>query len=153
LGQKPTPELILQYVYAILYSPPYRTRYADLLRADFPRIPLPPDRGVFLEFAGLGAVLIDLHLLRSDQLREIRDGRLDAEGKTFEGIAAEVWEYKVGGYRVLDRWLAGRAGRSLRWDEIVEFQRIAAALRRTIELQRRIGRLWGVAFQGSVGQE
>jgi hypothetical protein len=153
LGQRPSPELILQYVYAILYSPPYRERYADLLRADFPRIPLPPDRGVFLEFAGLGAVLIDLHLLRSDHLREIRDGRLDAEGKAFEGIASEVWEYRVGGYRVLDRWLAGRAERSLRWEEIVEFQRIAAALRRTIELQRRIGLLWGAAFQGSVGQE
>ncbi len=153
LGQKPSPELILQYVYAVLYSPGYRQRYADLLRADFPRIPLPRDRGVFLEFAGLGAVLIDLHLLRSDHLREIRDGRLNAEGKAFEGIASEVWEYRVGGYRVLDRWLAGRAGRSLRWDEIVEFQRIAAALRRTIELQRRLGLLWGAAFQGSVGQE
>jgi hypothetical protein len=158
LGQRPSPELILQYVYAILYSPPYRRRYADLLRADFPRIPLPPDRGTFLEFAGLGAVLIDLHLLRSDRLGrpeidELRDGRINAEGKAFEGISAEVWAYRVGGYQVLDRWLAGRTGRSLRWEEIGEFQRIAAALRWTIEYQRRIGLLWGVAFQGSVGQE
>ena len=72
LGEAPSPELILQYVYAVLYSPPYRRRYADLLRADFPRIPLPPDRGVFLELAGLGAVLIDLHLLRSDRLAAAR---------------------------------------------------------------------------------
>jgi hypothetical protein len=172
LGEEPSPELVLQYVYAVLYSLPYRRRYADLLRADFPRIPLPPDRGAFLEMAGIGAVLIDLHLLRSDRLgsspvrfegpgrgrldrREYRDGRLtvNAEGQAFEGIAPEVWEYRIGGYPVLDRWLAGREGRSLRWEEIEEFRRIAAALRWTIEAQRRLGLLSGVAFQGSWGQE
>jgi hypothetical protein len=170
--EEPSPELVLQYVYAILYSPPYRRRYADLLKADFPRIPLPPDRGAFLELAGLGAVLIDLHLLRADRLgspgvrfegpghgkldgrREFRDGRLivNAEGQAFSGVAAEVWEYRIGGYPVLDRWLAGRAGRTLRWEEIEEFRKIAAALRWTIELQRRCGLLSGRAFQGSWGQ-
>ncbi|HSU82115.1 MAG TPA: type ISP restriction/modification enzyme [Thermoanaerobaculia bacterium] len=173
LGERPSPELTLQYVYAVLYSPPYRRRYADLLRADFPRIPLPPDRGAFLELAGLGAVLISLHLLDSDRLdrphvrfegagpgrpdgrREFRDGRLtvNAEGQAFEGISREVWEYRIGGYQVLDRWLAGRAGRVLRRREFEEFGKIAEALRWTIELQRRVGLLWGVAFQGSWGQE
>jgi hypothetical protein len=173
LGERPAAELVLQYVYAVLYSPGYRQRYADLLRADFPVIPLPPSRGAFLEMAGIGAVLIDLHLLRSDRLersgvrfegsgigrldgrREHRDGRLivNADGQAFEGISREVWEYRIGGYQVLDRWLAGRAGRSLRWEEIEEFRRIAAALRWTIEVQRRCGLLWGVAFQGSMGQE
>jgi hypothetical protein len=172
LGEEPSAELILQYVYAVLYSPPFRRRYADLLRADFPRIPLPPDRGAFLEMAGLGAVLIDLHLLRLDRLssspvrfegagcgvlggcREHRGGRLivNSEGQAFEGIAAEVWEYRIGGYRVLDRWLAGRAGRTLRWEEIEEFRKIAAALSWTIETQRRCGLLSGRAFQGSWGQ-
>jgi hypothetical protein len=173
LGEEPSPELLLQYVYAILYSPPYRQRYTDLLKADFPRIPLPPDRGAFLEMAGIGAVLIDLHLLRSDRLgsspvrleglglgrlgsrREYREGRLivNADGQAFEGIAPEVWEYRVGGYQVLDRWLAGREGRALRWEEIEELRKIAAALRWTIEAQRRLGLLSGVAFQGSWGQE
>jgi hypothetical protein len=172
LGEEPSPELVLQYVYAVLYSPPYRRRYAGLLRADFPRVPLPPDRNVFLEFAGLGAVLIDLHLLRSDRLDhpearfepgsgklkgrpEFRDGRVivNPEGKAIAGIPREVWEYRVGGYQVLDRWLAGRSGRVLRLEETKEFQKIAEALRWTIEYQRRVGLLWGVAFQGSCGQE
>lgn len=153
VGEEPPPELVLQYVYAILYSPPYRQRYAELLRADFPRIPLPRDLGVFLEFAGQGAVLIDLHLLRPEAVRDLRDGRIDDAGKAFEGISAEVLAYRIGGYQVLDRWLAGRAGRRLRLEEIDRFQKIAAVLRRTIEVQRRIGLLWGVAFQGSVGQE
>jgi hypothetical protein len=54
---------------------------------------------------------------------------------------------------VLDRWLAGRAGRGLRWEEIEEFRRIATALRWTIAVQRRCGLLCGLAFQGSSGQE
>lgn len=172
LGEEPSPELVLQYVYAALYSPPYRRRYAALLRADFPRVPLPPDRGAFLELAGLGAVLISLHLLESDRLdrpgvrfgegsgkldgrREFRDGRLivNAEGQAFEGISREVWEYRIGGYQVLDRWLAGRAERTPRMWEIEDFRRIAEALRWTIEYQRRVGLLWGTAFQGSWGQE
>lgn len=173
LGEEPSPELTLQYVYAVLYSLPYRRRYAGLLRADFPRIPLPPDRGAFLELAGLGAILISLHLLDSDHLdrprvrfegegpgrpdghRGFRDGRLvvNAEGQAFEGISREVWEYRIGGYQVLDRWLAGRAGRALHRQEFEEFGRIAEALRWTIEYQRRIGLLWGAAFQGSWGQE
>ncbi len=172
LGEEPSPELVLQYVYAVLYSPPYRRRYAGLLRTDFPRVPLPPDRGAFLELAGQGAILISLHLLESDRLdrpgarfgegsgkldgrREFRDGRLivNAEGQAFEGISREVWEYRIGGYRVLDRWLAGRARRTLALREIEDFRRIAEALRWTIEHQRRVGLLWGTAFQGSWGQE
>ncbi len=172
VGEEPSPELTLQYVYAVLYSPPYRQRYAAFLRADFPRVPLPPDRGAFLELAGLGAVLISLHLLDSDRLdrpgarfeegsgkldgrREFRDGRLivNAGGQAFTGISREVWEHRIGGYQVLDRWLAGRSGRTLRLREIEDFRRIAEALRWTIEYQRRIGLLWGTAFQGSWGQE
>ncbi|HEV2853150.1 MAG TPA: type ISP restriction/modification enzyme [Thermoanaerobaculia bacterium] len=136
VGEEPSPELVLQYVYAVLYSPPYRRRYADLLKADFPRVPIPRDRGSFLELAGLGAVLIDLHLLRSDRLD--RPGVRFGEGQRFEGIEPEVWAYRVGGYRVLDQWLAARAERPLRLAEIEEFRRIAAALRETIRVENRL---------------
>ena len=139
LGEEPSPELVLQYVYAVLYSPPYRRRYGDLLRADFPRIPLPRDRGSFLELAGLGAVLIDLHLLRSDRLD--RSGVRFTESQRFEGIEPEVWAYRVGGYQVLNQWLAARTGRSLRLEEIEEFRRIAAALRETLRVERRLSGL------------
>ena len=138
------PEHVFEYVYAVLYSPPYRRRYAGLLRTDFPHIPLPRDRGAFLELSGLGAILVDLHLLRSDRLRQPAV-RFTGEGKgreAFQGIGPEAWEYRVGGYQVLDRWLAARAKRSLRFEEIEEFRRIAAALRETIAVERRIGEVW-----------
>ncbi len=163
VGEEPSPELLLQYVYTVLYSPSYRRRYADLLRADFPRIPLPRDRGSFLELAGLGAILIDLHLLRSDRLdrprvrfegtgvgkltkREYRSSErrvvINEEGQSFDGVDPEVRTYRIGGYQVLDHWLAGRKERALRFEEIEEFRRIAAAVGETIRVQRRIDEVW-----------
>jgi predicted helicase len=49
-GFTPTPEDVLAYIYAVLYSPTYRQQYAQELRTDFPRLPFyrrwrafPPD--------------------------------------------------------------------------------------------------------------
>jgi predicted helicase len=58
------PEDLFHYLYAVLHSPTYRTRYADLLKIDFPHIPLPPDSDTFRTLATCGAALADLHLLR-----------------------------------------------------------------------------------------
>jgi hypothetical protein len=160
LGEEPSPELVLQFVYAVLYSPAYRSRYADLLRTDFPRIPLPRSREAFLSLAGLGAVLVDLHLLRSDRLarpavrfegpggarpairRDYRPAErqvvINPQGQRFAGIDADVWYYRIGGYQVLDHWLAGRAHRALKLEEIEHFRRAATAIRETIGVQRRI---------------
>jgi hypothetical protein len=151
LGEEPPPEMVFEYVYAVLYSPPYRRRYAELLRTDFPRIPLPRDRGAFLELSGLGSILVDLHLLRSERLRQPAV-HFTGEGQgreAFQGIEPEVWGYRVGGYQVLDRWLAARAKRALRYEEIEEFRRIAAALRETIEVEKRIAAVWRTIFPDS----
>ena len=43
----PTPEEVLAYIYAILYSRAYRETYAQELRTDFPRIPFTTDADLF----------------------------------------------------------------------------------------------------------
>ena len=48
------PELIFHYAYALFHSPTYRERYAEFLRADFPRLPLTSDFELFRTLAGLG---------------------------------------------------------------------------------------------------
>ncbi len=58
------PEDVFHYLYAVLHSPTYRTRYAEFLKIDFPRVPLTRDKAVFKTLAAKGAALIDLHLLR-----------------------------------------------------------------------------------------
>ena len=59
------PEDVFHYAYAVFHSPTYRARYAELLKIDFPRLPLTGDAGLFFDLAAFGAELVDLHLLRA----------------------------------------------------------------------------------------
>ena len=60
------PEDIFHYAYAVFHSPGYRTRYAEFLRMDFPRLPLTENVPLFRKLAAHGAALTALHLLRED---------------------------------------------------------------------------------------
>jgi len=74
---KPSPEEIFHYVYAVLYAPTYREKYAEFLKIDFPRVPFTANFKRFQALAVLGKRLVDLHLLRS--------GELDAPVARFQG--------------------------------------------------------------------
>jgi hypothetical protein len=62
------PEDVFNYIYAAFHSPTYRTRYAEFLKSDFPRVPLTSDLNLFRLLCGLGAELVALHLLESPKL-------------------------------------------------------------------------------------
>jgi hypothetical protein len=62
------PEDVFNYIYAVFHSPTYRTRYAEFLKSDFPRVPLTSDVNLFRSLCGLGAELVALHLLESPKL-------------------------------------------------------------------------------------
>ncbi len=62
------PDDVFNYIYAVLHSPTYRTRYAEFLKGDFPRVPLTSDVRQFRVLCGLGAELVALHLLESPKL-------------------------------------------------------------------------------------
>ncbi|MFM6859819.1 MAG: type ISP restriction/modification enzyme, partial [Dolichospermum sp.] len=66
LGKIPTPEQIFYYAYAIFHSPTYRTRYAEFLKIDFPRLPLTSNQNLFNSLAIKGEQLVNLHLMKSD---------------------------------------------------------------------------------------
>jgi len=53
--------LFFHYAYAVFHSPAYRERYAEFLRADFPRLPLTSNFELFRSLAGFGGELVDLH--------------------------------------------------------------------------------------------
>jgi hypothetical protein len=50
-----TPEDIFHYIYAVFHSPGYRSRYAEFLKIDFPRLPLTGNLVLFRELAGSAA--------------------------------------------------------------------------------------------------
>ncbi|MGL4501642.1 MAG: type ISP restriction/modification enzyme, partial [Planktothrix sp.] len=160
LGYIPTPEAIFYYTYAVFHSPTYRQRYGEFLKIDFPRLPLTGNDELFLSLGEKGEALVQLHLMQSKKLNslitqyhgdgdhqvmEVRyqplQGRIYINKQQyFEGIPPEVWEFKVGGYQVLDKWLKDRkkAKRSLSFDDILHYQRMVVALKETMQIMSEI---------------
>jgi predicted helicase len=165
---KLTPEGIFGYIYGVLHSPTYRTRYGEFLKIDFPRIPLPTGPTLFFELARLGGELIALHLMESPKLNHFiatyagpknpevgrvgwsedtvwldaaatRKGQSATPGTTgFRGVPETVWNFHIGGYQVCEKWLKDRKGRNLLKDDIIHYQKIVVALYETIRLMKEI---------------
>ena len=179
------PEDIFHYMYAVFHSPTYRSRYAEFLKIDFPRLPLTSNVALFRALCGLGADLVALHLLEDDyeaaswvqmggrpplqhpitafvegingstmgsftKSKVYDNGRvyLDTslkEGSSyFDGIPEDVWNFHIGGYQVLYKWLYDRRGkkdvpgRTLTSEDIEHYQKIVVALKETMWLMAEI---------------
>ena len=50
----------------------------------------------------------------------------------------DVWEFLIGGYQVLDKWLKDRQGRQLSHDDLTNYQQVVVALQKTIEWMEKI---------------
>ncbi len=156
------PEDIFHYAYAVFHSPIYRERYAEFLKIDFPRLPLTSDRELFKALAEEGEELVALHLMESPLLHETitrypekgsdEVGRVRYVEPTderpglvyinktqyFEGVEPEVWEFQIGGYQVLHKWLKDRKGRQLLFDDLLHYQKIVVVLKETMRLMEEI---------------
>jgi len=56
---------VFAYIYAVLNSPSYQSRYFDFLKLDFPRVTLFPEKEQFVDLSSLGLKLIQAHLMRA----------------------------------------------------------------------------------------
>ncbi len=160
MGRPVSPEEFLAYVYAVLYTPAYREKYAEFLRVDFPRVPLPESESTFGVFAAEGARLIELHTLEAGDLVP-PSARFYGEGSAlvekpryaadeqriyinethyFEPVSPEAWSYRIGGYQVLEKWLKDRKGREL--TEAEQYMKIITAIEKTIAAQAHLNALW-----------
>jgi predicted helicase len=81
LSYTPTPEAIFYYIYAIFHSPTYRTRYAEFLKIDFPRVPLTSDDQLFCKLGEYGEELVALHLMKSSKLYQPLTQIIDKGGE------------------------------------------------------------------------
>jgi len=59
----------------------------------------------------------------------------------FEGVEPDVWEFQIGGYQVLHKWLKDRRGRKLSFDDLFHYQKIVVALKETMRLMEEIDEL------------
>ncbi len=152
------PEELLGYAYAVFHSPEYRSRYAEFLKIDFPRLPLTGSLDLFRALSRLGGELVALHLLESPKLAQASTeyiGSPNAEVEKiswsnetvwvdkkqtigFRGVPEPVWKFYIGGYQVCHKWLKDRKGRTLSKDDIAHYQKIVVALSETIRLMAEI---------------
>jgi predicted helicase len=163
-----TPEDVFHYVYAVLHCPAYRSRYAEFLKIDFPRLPLPGGEDLLRVLAGLGRELVALHLMESPKLDHsittyagpqnpevdrvgwsddtvwldaaaTKKGQASTPGTIgFRGVPEAVWNFHIGGYQVCEKWLKDRKGRKLSKADIEHYQKIVVALSLTIRLMGEI---------------
>jgi len=161
-GKEISPEEIFYYIYAILYSNKYREKYNEFLKTDFPRIPFTSDYFIFTKLSKFGKELASLHLLKSKLLKknsakfkgvglnEVKKREYSEKEKRlyindnqyFEGIPKEIWNYHIGGYQVLDKWMKDRIGKSLSRGDIEHYLKVIEVLGKTIEAQNIIDRLY-----------
>lgn len=165
-------ERVISYIYAILYAPTCRTHYNEFLRIDFPRIPFPKSSEDFEALSELGWELIEAHLLRNVPRKGLAkyygkgDHGIEAvhyspteqsisinNTQSFKPVPQAVWDFHIGGYQVLDKYLKSRKGRKLSLDEINHVAAVADSLAFTIEQMAKIDKAYQRAFaqRGQVG--
>jgi predicted helicase len=56
----------------------------------------------------------------------------------FAGVPDAVWDFEVGGYQVLHKWLKDRKGRVLSFDELRHYQQMVVALQETMRVMDEV---------------
>ncbi|GAA8304482.1 DNA methyltransferase [Helicobacter pylori] len=159
---------ILGYIYALLYSPNYRKRYKDFLKADYPKILFTKNKDLFRVLSLLGIELIGLHVLNKESLNysfeKLKDTTIgescyieahernpiikkpshnESEQRLyinhsayFRGVSKEIYDYRIGGYCVLDKYLKSHKNEPCDFDHVSNIIKVIA---RTIEIQKTLG--------------
>ncbi|GAA9156585.1 hypothetical protein HpHA184_02590 [Helicobacter pylori] len=157
---------ILGYIYALLYSPNYRKRYESFLKIDYPKILFTENKDLFRTLSLLGIELIGLHVLNQESLNysfeKLKDATIGESGYIeahernpiiskpshneqrlyinhsayFSGVSQEIYDYRIGGYCVLDKYLKSHKNESCVFDHVT---RIIKVITRTIEIQKTLG--------------
>ncbi|WP_120865717.1 type ISP restriction/modification enzyme [Helicobacter pylori] len=160
---------VLGYIYALLYSPNYRKRYEEFLKADYPKILFTNNKDLFRVLSLLGIELIGLHVLNQESLNysfeKLKDATIgesyykevhernpiiskkpshnDLEQRLyinhsayFRGVSQEIYDYRIGGYCVLDKYLKSHKDESCDFDHVTSIIKVIA---RTIEIQKTLG--------------
>ena len=153
------------YILAILFSQSYRSRFDDLLKVDFPRIPLTNSRDLYVELGQLGIELGSVLLMKDldgtcvgfsgkvgDPVEKVTHSGesvwIDkAKTKGFSPVPLHEFAHPIGGYEPLEKWLKDRQakggknprpGRKLTKEDIEHYQKMVAAIRETIRLMGEI---------------
>ncbi|ENV8235719.1 type ISP restriction/modification enzyme [Campylobacter jejuni] len=160
--EKFSPEDILGYIYAVLFHKVYREKYLDFLKIDFPKIPFVENKKTFKNLSKLGLKLINLHLLKDQKLdssvgealfKDIKNKNFKIqkikynkdtkelfinESLYFSKVSLEIYEFKIGGYIVLDKYLKSHKEEDI---DHKHFTLIIQTLDETLKAQDEISKI------------
>ncbi|EDJ6183465.1 DNA methyltransferase [Campylobacter jejuni] len=160
--EKFSPEDILGYIYAVLFHKVYREKYLDFLKIDFPKIPFVKDKNTFKNLSKLGLKLVNLHLLKDEELdssvgealfKDIKNKNFKIqkikynkdtkelfinESLYFSKVSLEIYEFKIGGYIVLDKYLKSHKEEDI---DHKHFTLIIQTLDETLKTQDEISKI------------
>lgn len=160
--EKFSPENILGYIYAVLFHKIYREKYLDFLKIDFPKIPFVENKKTFKNLSKLGLKLLNLHLLKNDELNsnagealfksvknknfKIQKIKYNKDTKElfineslyFNKVSPEIYEFKIGGYAVLDKYLKSHKEEDI---DHKHFTLIIQTLDETLKIQDEISKI------------
>ena len=155
-------QLFFHYLYGLFNSDWYRNDFFDFLKIDFPRVLVPRDVQVMRKIAAFGEVLVALHCMNSDllgnlpsrfnntdefivgksiwiqdciQIEVLGVGGNSVTNSKIEiaNVSEPIWNYKVGGSRVCEKWLKDRRNRQVTKGELVSFERILRSIELSLE--------------------
>ncbi len=90
-AQNISKEDLFYYIYGLLHSPDYKTRYADNLSKELPRIPAVKKFADFMAFSTAGRALADLHV----NYESVQPYAVQYEGGAIEHAAFTPADYRV----------------------------------------------------------
>ena len=149
-----TPEELLSYIYAVMYTESYRKKYKEFINAAFPRVPYPQDKAMFKRLIAYGEKLMKLHLMHD--LPEDKHSDNDLLGKKLEKVTYKnnsvfinktdcfieveerVWKYVMCGYQPLQKWLKDRKGITFTKSDITHFRQMQYCIEKTINIVNEI---------------
>ena len=150
---------LLDYIYAVLYSEQYRTKYKEFLKFDFPRVPFPSDLQYFKRLANCGKALRILHTSESTlkdcdvdyvgpnniliETPHYASGSIifNKVGDKLTGVNEEIWNMYFGGYKHKKKWLKDRKNMQITMEEIKHYSHIYAVLNQTKKIMKQISEI------------
>ncbi len=149
-----------------MYSPNYRKRYEGFLKIDYPKILFTENKDLFRALSLLGIELIGLHVLNQESLNysfeKLKDATIGEScyievhernpiikkpshneqrlyinhSAYFRGVSQEIYDYRIGGYCVLDKYLKSHKNEPCDFDHVTRIIKVIAC---TIEIQKTLG--------------
>ena len=149
---------IVDYFYAVLFSSFYQNKNKNV-KTELREMPYPTDVSAFWKLAAAGNKLRQIHLLKCslvekyitqfpvegnnciDQI-EYHDHKISInKTQYFDNVPATAWQFFIGNYQPLQKWLMEKKGSKLSVENIFLYQKLIVALNETGRITEEIDQI------------